>query len=196
MKQVILEAHSGMAQSGARTERMHQAIIDYVKELIPNFNDKYEAKTEYKFKDAINKTGKMSIDIVIFLKETAKPVLAIPVKAPISNFGQNSGNIANGNISETIRIRRYSDCPLLFLTVLSNKVPYYKTDGFRGYENENYIDLTEFLEDIKDVYFSRVSFSAKTSESPTKDEYKNQVMTTMYDIDTVDFDSKIKSVLL
>lgn len=198
MKNVIIGANSTMAQSGIRTQIMHDGIIDYIKNLVDGFDDKYIALTEIGFKDDINKTGKMKVDIVINSKETGEAVLLIPVKAPISNFNQNAPNLANSTISETVRLNRHHPgINILFLTILGNAIPYYKNGGiFKKYETPNHVDLTDFLVAFTGTQHTKITFDINSSTAPTKDEFMNSFTNNnVTNVDTNDFDQKIRSIL-
>ena len=186
-------------RSKHRTDLLHLGIIEHIKTIITNFNDKYYAKIEFGVKDPIvNTKGSMSIDIVIFNKEDDSIKLLIPFKQFCCNANQNMGNYLNGYISEQFRIRMGGcEAPIVFLTVLSNNTPYFKDGGlFDKWEINPYRDISEYKHLLKsDLHFSKITYDLQGETPVDKKSLYDNIESYLTNIKTDNFDATIRSIL-
>ena len=186
-------------RSRERTDLLHYGVIDHVKSIVPNFDNKYYGKIEHKIVDPlINKTGYMSVDIVIFNKSDDSIAMLIPFKQFCCNALQNMGNYLNGYISEQFRIRMGGcDAPIVFLTMLSNNTPYFKGNGsFKKWEINPYRDLSKYSDSLHDdVHFGSITYSVEGENPSTKKEFYDNINNNLTNINTDKFDGIIRSIL-
>lgn len=165
-------------RSSERTDKLHNGILNYIKNIIPNFDDKYNVFHE---KPILCTYGnKFKIDILIEDKK-GNIVCCILLKAFISSVQKNRANNANTTQGEIFRIKGVpgrENVKVWFISFISNETPSYKNDGtLRTMEKveTSYVDLSK-LENRPNIYHSTIKYDLQNVIYSTKIDFKNTLL--------------------
>lgn len=142
-------------RSNKRTDKLHNDLLNIIKDNVDNFDDTYNVFFEKSIKDMYG--GKFKIDIVIEDKD-GNIKACILVKAFISSVGKNKYNYANTTVGEIARIRGMNgreSVKIWFISLLANEIPIYKKDGtLRGMEKteNSYIDFNKLNKSFRFIF--------------------------------------------
>jgi len=180
LSKIIYEhLHDGLTKNGnrstGRTNKLHDGILSYIKEIVPNFNKNYNVFYEESIRCAYGNNFK--IDILIKDKQ-GNIVCCILLKAFISSVQKNRANIANTTHGEIFRIKGVfgrENVKVWFITLISNETPVYKNDGtLRSMERieTSYVDLS-ILENRPNIYHSTITYDLLNVSYHTKEHFRN-----------------------
>jgi hypothetical protein len=178
--------NSGLIENGSRTasrtNELHSNIVKHAKELIPNFDEKYEIKYEHSIKCAYG--NKFKIDIAVFNRDTNELHTCILAKGFVCSVGKNRANNANTTGSEVIRIKLENpNVNVWFVTFLSNVTAVYKNNGtLRTMEkiSSTYVDMKVLFQKLKvdnpiykSCYSTTVTYDLNNIDYSTKNSFRN-----------------------
>ena len=184
MMKTFLETSFQNVRSSARTQILHQVLLEEVLVAHPEWKD-LDWRFEYKLPtDAFG--GTFDIDIAGF-KNCGELKVCILAKAMNSNVNKNIKNYANTTIGEAARLAFAPNINLekiLFVSVLPRVAPRFKKDGTVGgfddvisAKNRTKIDgvlrqqYNELVE-LKDIFFDINDLRSKK----TKDEFNDIIV--------------------
>lgn len=171
--------HYGLTENGnrssQRTDKLHNGILNYIKNVVPDFDKKYNVFHEKTIPCVYG--NKFKIDILIEDKE-GNIVSCILLKAFISSVQKNRANNANTTQGEIFRIKglpERENVKVWFISLISNETPNYKSNGtLRSMENieTSYVDLSK-IENRKNIYHSTIKYDLLNVSYHTKDDFRN-----------------------
>ena len=164
-------------RSSGRTDKLHNGILNYIREKIPNFDKKYNVFHEKSIKCTYGNNFK--IDILIEDKK-GNIISCILLKAFISSVQKNRANNANTTQGEIFRIKGLpgrEDVKVWFISLIANETPSYKNDGtLRTMESveTSYVDLSK-LENRPNIYHSTIKYDLLDISYDTKKSFRNSL---------------------
>jgi hypothetical protein len=162
-------------RSSKRTDKLHNGILECIKNELPDFDKKYNVFHEKAIKCAWG--NKFKIDILIEDK-VGNIVCCILLKAYISSVQKNRANIAGNSYQEFFRIKGIpgrKNVKVWFITLIANETPSYKNDGtLRNMERTetSYVPLNK-IDKRKNVFYSTIKYDLMNIDYSTKDTFKN-----------------------
>jgi hypothetical protein len=207
MKKVIYETHKigtnkNDNRSSKRTDILHKGIVEGIKKLVPNFDNKYYIKYESKVDCFYG--NKFDVDILLFDKKTNESVIAILVKGIISSYNKNKYNYANCTSGEMIRILgKNPNMKIFFVSILPNEIPLFFGSGeFKSMEipktvNFAELDFSNFGILNDNVFHSKINYNVVGVNYSTKDKlHKSLNMKNIKNVNLKSFTECVNKIFL